>query len=43
VDEPVSDIALRQKAIDAEANDLWSKIGVDYATLPQRLMPLMGN
>jgi len=39
----MSDAALRQKAIDAGANDLWSKMDVDYATLPQRLMALIGN
>jgi CheY-like chemotaxis protein len=39
----MSDRALRQRAIDAGANDFWSKVGFDYATLPRRLLALMGS
>jgi CheY-like chemotaxis protein len=37
------DPAHRERAIRGGANDLWSKIGFDYASLPQRLMAHMGN
>jgi len=38
-----SDTAVRRQAIDAGANEFWSKIEVDYGSLPQRLMAYMGN
>src|SRR4051794_11564428 len=30
------DPAVRERAIGGGANDCWPKIGIDYATLPQR-------
>ena len=37
------DPALRERAIGGGANDFWSKIGIDYASLPARLMAYTGN
>src|SRR5437764_12405657 len=34
----MSDAALRDRALEGGANDFLPKIGIDYATLPHRLM-----
>jgi CheY-like chemotaxis protein len=37
----MSDAALRDRAIEGGASDLLPKLGIDYATLPQRLLTYM--